>query len=219
MNILVDIEHPAHVHFFKNMIWNLEEDGHKVKIIAKDKDITIDLLDAYEFKYTKVSRYYVGMFKKAFGLISKDIQLYKIAREFRPDILTGILTPHITHVGMLIKKPSVIFTDTEHAKLANGLTFPFATIICTPTCFKNDIGKKQVRYDGYHELAYLHPNYFKPDPSALEYLGLTEDDPFIVLRFVAWEAGHDIGERGFDSKTKMQLIRKLENYGRVMITS
>ena len=50
MNILVDIGHPAHVHLFKNMIWNLEEDGHEVKITARDKEIALYLY------YTKLLR-------------------------------------------------------------------------------------------------------------------------------------------------------------------
>jgi hypothetical protein len=30
MKIVVDINHPAHVHFFKNFIWEMEERGHQV---------------------------------------------------------------------------------------------------------------------------------------------------------------------------------------------
>ena len=39
MKVLVHISHPAHVHFFKNAIWNLKRDGHEVKITAKDKTL------------------------------------------------------------------------------------------------------------------------------------------------------------------------------------
>lgn len=72
-------------------------------------------------------------------------------------------------------------------------------------------------FDGYQELAYLHPNYFKPDPKALFDLELSEDDPFIVLRFVSWSASHDVGQYGIADKE--EFVRALEKYGQVFITS
>ncbi len=39
MRILVDIGHPAHVHFFKNFIWEMEKRGHEFIVTARDKDV------------------------------------------------------------------------------------------------------------------------------------------------------------------------------------
>lgn len=219
MKVLLDVAHPAHVHLFKNMIWKLEKEGCDVKITAKDKEYTTKLLDAYKFKYEVLSEFRRGLIDKAIGMLKINWRLLNLAKTFKPDLLIGVHHESIAHVGKLIRKPSIVFTDTEHAKLGNLLTFPFATVICTPSCFKKDLGRKQVRYNGYHELAYLHPNYFKPDPSVLDDLGLSKNGKFIILRVVSWSASHDIGERGFDNETKMQFIKKLENYGRVFITS
>jgi predicted glycosyltransferase len=94
---------------------------------------------------------------------------------------------------------------------------PFTDVIFTPSCFKKDIGKKQIRYNGYHELAYLHPNYFTPNPAVLDEMGLSKEDTFIILRFVSWRASHDVGQHGI--KNKIELVRELEKYGRVFITS
>lgn len=220
LRVLVDVGHPAHVHFFKNMIWNLEEKGHEVKITARDKEISLDLLDAYGFRYENLGKSRRGLVNKAFGMVTIDYNLYKITRRFKPDILTGIGSMYAAQVGGLINKPSIIFTDTEHAKVGNNwLTFPFTTTICTPSCFKGELGRKQVRYDGYHELAYLHPNYFKPDPLVLDELNLTKNDKFIILRFVSWEASHDIGHTGFTTGMKLKIVNELEEHARVFITS
>lgn len=219
MKVLVGIGHPAHVHFYKNMIWNLERKGHEIKVIARNNDIVIELLNTYGFNYEKSSAFYTMLLKKAYIMFQIDYKLYKIVKKFRPDILTGILYMYGAHVGKIIRRPSVIFTDTEHARLANRLTFPFASAICTPSCFKKDLGPKQVRYNGYHELAYLHPNYFKSDPSVLDSLGLSKDDKFIILRFVSWGASHDIGQHGLDLETKQRFVRELEKYCRIFITS
>jgi uncharacterized protein len=219
LKVLFDLEHPAHVHVFKNTIRALEEKGHETKIIAKNKDITTDLLDRLGFEYETVSKYYPSMYQKGFGVIDKDIRLLKIARKFKPDVLTGILTPHIAHVGRIIGKPSITFTDTEEVRLGNMLTFPFTDVICTPTCFLKDLGPKHVRFNGYKELAYLHPNHFTPDHSVLEDMGLSDGERFIILRLISWSASHDVGLKGISVESRKEFIKELEKYGRVFISS
>jgi len=218
MRILINIGHPAHVHLFKNMIINLRKKGHIIKIVTRDKDVTLKLLDAYGFEYEVMSGYYTTTLGKMYDFIKTDLKLLKIAIKTKPDMLIAVGDPYVAQVGKLIRKPSIVFTDTEHAKLANKLTFPFTTVICTPSCYKEDLGKKQVRYNGYHELAYLHPNYFKPDPGVLDYFG-SRNDKFVILRFVSWGASHDIGQRGLDLETKKELIKEIEKRAQVFITS
>jgi len=219
MKLQLTIDHPAHVHFYKNLLWNLEKDEHEVKIVAGEKESTLDLLDFYGFNYEILGKHHSGLSRKFIDRFIFNYIFYKASKTFNPDILTSIGGTIVSHVGKIIRKPSIVFTDTEHAKLGNLLTFPFATTVCTPSCFKKDLGKKQVRYNGYHELAYLHPNYFKPDSSVLDKLNLTKNDKFIILRFVSWGASHDIGQKGLDINTKREYIKKLEDYGSVFITS
>lgn len=217
--ILIDIGHPAHVHFFKNFIQEMKRRGHDLIVTARDKDVALRLLEAYDIGYTAIGRAKEGKFNLIIEWAGRDWGIYLIARKFRPDILTGIGNPCVTHTAWLTGAKSVIFADTEHAKLENMITFPFADVICTPSCFKKDLGRKQVRYNGYHELAYLHPNYFKPAPSVLRELGLSENDRFIIVRFVSWSACHDTGQHGFNLPEKRKLIRELEKCGRVLISS
>jgi len=219
MKVLVDIGHPAHVHFFKNAIWKLESKDHEVQITARDKEIALYLLEAYGFKYHNLGENQKGLAKKAIGMLKIDFEMYKVVKKFNPDVLIGIHSPYVAQVSKLLRKPSLIFTDTEHAKLANILTFPFATAICTPSCFKKDIGLKQIRYNGYHELAYLHPNYFTPDSSVLDELGLKEGERFIIMRFVAWDASHDVGHKGISIEMRRRFVSEFKKYGRVLITS
>jgi len=133
--------------------------------------------------------------------------------------MTGVGNLHLAHLSKIHRIPSIILTDTEHASLQNKLTFPFADVICTPSCYLDDLGKKQVRYEGYHELAYLHPNYFKPDPSVLDELNISKDDEFFILRFVSWEASHDVGKKGLSVEDKKKIVDELGKHGRVYITS
>ena len=217
LKILVDIGHPAHVHLFKNFIWLLEKKGHTICITARDKEITLLLLDRYNFKYSIISRFKKGIVHIGKEMIFKDFNLLKIIKSQKPDIMLAVLDPSITHVGCLLKIPTVTLTDTEHAKLAKIMTFPFTDVILTPSSYAEHLGKKQVFYNGYHELAYLHPNHFIPNPDVLTEMGFTQDDPFIIVRFVSWQASHDVGHHGI--KDKIRFVKELENYGRVLITS
>jgi predicted glycosyltransferase len=216
MRIIVDIGHPGHVHFFKNFIWSMRNKGHEILITASKKDVTLELLDAYGLEYAVTSKRYSGLML-GYELLKRDLQLYAIAGKFKPDFIVGINNTIAAHVSMVTKAKSIIFTDTEHAKIANAITFPFSDAICTPSCYRDNIGLKQIRYNGYHELAYLHPNRFTPNPAVLDELGLSEGDRFIIVRFVSWGASHDVGHHGICDK--VGLVKALEQYGRVIITS
>ncbi len=220
MKILFDIGHPGHVHLFKNVISNLEAKGYQLAVTSRDKDVTTILLNHYGFKHQVLTKAGKGFFRLFGEMLRRDYKIYRLARKFKPDILVGgVGNVSVPLVGKIIMKPSIIFDDTEHAKYEHVIIDRLASVICTPACYKTDLGKKQVRYNGYHELAYLHPNYFKPDPSVLGELGLTESDRFIIVRFVAWQATHDIGQHGFDLHAKRKLVEELGKYARVLITS
>ncbi len=220
MRILADIGHPAHLHYFKNVIWNLEKHGHDVRITARDKDVTLKLLDAYGFEYVVIGSAASGLAAKAYSILKKDYMLLKIAREFKPDIFLSFSSPYAAHVSRLMRRPHVAFTDTEQASLVIWLTFPFTDVICTPSCYRRRLNhKKHVRFDGYFELAYLHPRYFKPDDAVLDYLGVSKNDNFIILRFISWSAHHDVDLKGLKKGEEAEFIKALEEFGRVFITS
>lgn len=80
-------------------------------------------------------------------------------------------------------------------------------------------GPKQIRYPGYHELAYLHPNRFTPNPEVFKEVGLTENDKFFIVRFVSWEASHDIGHKGLSLEDKRKLINYVKPYGKIIISA
>lgn len=217
MRILIDIGHPAHVHFFKGTIRNLMDRGHEFLIITRNKDITISLLEKYGFQYVNLGDHKVDMVTKAVGLIELDYRIFRIAKKYRPDLLIALSSPYLAHVSKVIRKPYISFMDTEDASTVIRITAPFADTICTPSCFLKDFGERHVRYEGYKELAYLHPDEFQPDPSVLDELNLSPEDRFFIVRFISWAASHDVGLCGM--KNPVELIRTLEKYGTVFISS
>jgi uncharacterized protein len=217
MRVVVHVNHPAHVHLFKNFIWEMENRGHEVILIASEKEISFKLLNLYGFDYFSLGSYGSSSLEKIYNLFRLDVRGYKYIRRENPDIFIGMGSIINSHLAYLLRKPCITLTDTEHSWEQRILYQPFTDVILTPKSFKLDLGKKQVRYDGYHELAYLHPDYFTPDPSVLDEVGLSKDDSFIIVRTVSWEATHDIGHKGIKDKTS--LVKELEKYGRVLITS
>jgi uncharacterized protein len=217
--ILVDISHPAHLHFFRPAINIWQKRGTELIIVARDKDITLQLLDEYGLPYVCLSKARKGVIGLGIELIEHEGKLLSIIRKTRPDVLLEIAGTFIVHAGILTGTPSLVFYDTENAKLSNAITYPFATHVITPNCYQGNIGKKQITYEGYQELAYLHPNHFQPNPNILSEMDIHPDEKIIVVRFVAWESGHDVMLKGFSMDGKRTLVKELCKHGRVIITS
>lgn len=217
-SFLFHVGHPAHVHFLKNTIKNLQNRRYEVNVTAIDKEVTLKLLKAYRFKYTIVGKNVNGLFNKMINSIQIEINLINVIKSCKPDLLIGVGSPYMAHASALTGKPYINFGDTEMSKFDWTWT-PFAKVLIRPSCYKKNIVRKEIRYNGYHSLAYLHPNHFTPDSSVLEDLGLSKNDDYIILRFISGTASHDIGIRGIQKGSEINLIKILGQYGRVFITS
>jgi uncharacterized protein len=217
MKILVDINHPAHVHFFKYFIRQMESRGHKVLITATLKDINLKLLKIYNFEYKDLGSYGNSILSKFTNLLSIDYKFYNQVKDFNPEIYMGIGSIRAAHIAKLLNKPSITYEDTEICREQQILYLPFTTNVLTPQSFRISLGKKQIRYPSYHQLAYLHPKWYTPNEKILDELNLTKNDKFIIMRQVAWTATHDIGHMGI--RNIEASINKLEKYGRIFITS
>jgi predicted glycosyltransferase len=217
MKIVVDINHPAHVHYFKHFIWEMQKRGHEILITASEKEISYKLLDAYGFSYIKLGNYGKSIPEKIFNLPLLDFRMYRAVKRFSPDLFLGFGSIRAAHVSRILKKPCIALDDTEHAVWEHRLYVPFTDVIITPACFQKDFGKKHIRYQGYTELAYLHPDYFTPDPAVLEEIGINEGDPIVIIRFVSWHAGHDFRQKGINNKHL--LVKELAEKARVLISS
>jgi predicted glycosyltransferase len=212
------IHTPGQVHLFKNAIVELKNRGHEIKLIVRDNGLTITLLDYYGFEYEIYLKTNRNKLFKLFQVPQVVFKEHFLAKKFKPGIIIGIGADE-SIAAFIGRKPCIIVNDSEPTLIQHLISRVLASAILTPSCFRKDLGRKQVRYAGYKELAYLHPDYFKPDVSIYNELGLSISDRYAVVRFNAFQAIHDIGKHGFTINEKIELVHQLEKYVKVFIST
>lgn len=217
--IFIEIGHPAHVHHFKNMYWELEKRGWQGLFITKDKDCAINLLKSYKLPFKILGKTQDKIVNKILTLPYFALKMYKLAKIYKPDLFVSRGSPISGWSSFLLRKPHITLSDTENVKLYDSIAKPFIDVILTSSSYKRNHGGKQIRYPGYHELAYLHPNVFTPDERVLAILGMKKGEKYAIVRFVAWEASHDIGHSGISYENKIKLVKTLSRHLRVFISS
>jgi len=128
----------------------------------------------------------------------------------------------VAHISKISRVKSVVFDDDddEVQPLVTKFVNPFADVLLSPDALKGKRKRKDtIYYPGYHELAYLHPKRFNPDPEILKSVGLTPEDIYFIMRFNVFKAHHDIGISGLSLAQKLELINLLKPHGKILITT
>jgi hypothetical protein len=219
MRILVDIGHPAHIHYFKNCARILTGKGYKFLFVVRERDSTMELIRSTGFNYVSRGKGKTGLLNKMMGIFQIDYKMYKIAKKFKPDFFLSFSSPYAAHVAWLMRKPHIAFDDTEHAKFGHWMCRPFTDVVLSPSCYYAKLWKNQILFSSYMEFCYLHPNYFKPDKTVLERIGVREGEKYCVLRFVSWDAHHDVGQKGLSYQDKLKVVEEISKDCRVFISS
>jgi predicted glycosyltransferase len=218
MKILIDIGHPAHVHLFKVFAHTMQKRNSTILFTARDKEHETRLLAYERFDFVSFGRHRSSLGGKLSGLITFTLKMLSVARKFKPDLLISHGSIYSAWTACLIHKPHIALEDSANMEQVR-LYRPFTRIILTPEALPQNLGKKQVRYPGYHELAYLHPDFYTPSDRILQVLNLSKDQPYCIVRLVAWTASHDIGKGKTDNREKISLVEKLAGYLRVFISA
>jgi predicted glycosyltransferase len=218
VKVLIDIGHPGHVHLFKNFAKTFQERGHSVLFTVREKEFECELLRSFDLKYILLGKNFTSLAGKIFGILKFDINLLRVALKFKPDIFFSHGSMYAAHVATVLGKPHISMEDSGNMEQIR-LYRPFTKAILTPDILKEELGSKQIRYKGYHEISYLHPNYFTPDINVKRLLGLKDTDRFCIVRFVSWNATHDLGKTGLTPKEKIGFVNELSKSLTVFITS
>ncbi len=216
MKLVFDVLHPAHVWFFHHLARTTLDEGGELMFYARDKDVTLHLLKALDLPHEVLSGIGGGMVGLAREMAVRTAKLTRRVRKMKPDLLLGIMGPVIAPVGRATGVPSWVFYDTETATATNRFVFPLCDRLYVPDAWMGPLPSKAVRYPGYHELAYLHPDRFTADAGVRAEAGLGTDEPFAVVRLVSWEASHDVGDSGF--RDAVGFVQRLSERIRVVVS-
>lgn len=220
--ILFYLGHPAHFHLFKNAIRRAQSKGNKVLVVCKKKDILQALLDSENMEYENILSEGKGEGKLdlVWSMAKRDYRFWKRAQKFKPDIMLGT-SAEIAHIGKLLRIPSYVFEEDDWDVIPTfaRMVYPFATKLVAPIgCRMGRWDDKTIRHNSYHELAYLHPDHFKPDKEKVRTFHKS-GEPYFILRFVELTAHHDEGISGISDEKAIELIKILERHGKIYITS
>ncbi len=219
MKIVFDLGHPAHVHYFRNIIQYLKSKNHQVIVFARDKEVTHQLLEAYKIPYTSRGAGNTSALGKFLYMLKMDWFFFRKLRKEKVDLFVGFASPYAAQTAWLLGCKSITIDDTDQAHISHQFYKHFTTQILTPAVFDKDLGVKHERFNSFMELSYLHPKYFTPDKDIYQILGIEANTPYALIRFVSWQANHDWGHGGMSPEIKQTLVDLLSKKYRVFISA
>jgi hypothetical protein len=216
MRILLVLNHPAHVHLFRNFIYHLQEKGHHFTVATRDKDITHTLLDHYGIEYHCLSKPYAGIGGMFVEMLIRDWKLLRMHRKYGFDIAFGT-DVSTTHLTLFKNVPSYTFCedDDDVVHLYALAAYPFTTKVVNPVGIRYKYFKnKRLLHNSYHELAYLHPDFFTPDEAVIKKYGFSPYT-YIIIRNSALKAHHDIGAKGLSGEVWDRVNKVIKDYPQI----
>ena len=190
MRIWFDLTNSPHVHFFRQMMNDLKDEGHEIVITSRNAANTTELLDLYGMQYTIVGKSYGKKLRnKIIGNIFRVRDLIKFVKKNRIDVAISQSSFTCAIAGRLAGIPTIYTNDNEHA-WGNKISFICAHKIFIPEFIPvNKITnfivrpRKVTQYPGVKEGIYLWEKYcnfmpkhhstrkiyYRPDPYFAQY--------------------------------------------------
>jgi uncharacterized protein len=215
---------PAQIHFYKNIISELNKRGHSTVLLARNYGENLKLLEEYGMDHYIFSNPPESKWGKIANLPFDVMNAIKYLKRNRIDIITGFGI-YEAFTSAILRKPAITFCDSEYTinklslQIQLILLSPFVDVIITPSWYRQDLGPKQIKINSFKELAYLHPNYFKPRSDVIDLLGYLAEKPYILFRFNNFDAVHDMGITGFTIEDKIKLVKELKTDADIFISS
>lgn len=219
MKIHIDINHPAHVHYFKNFIKIMEKKGHSFVVTNRDSKIINQLLDAYGIEHIIRNRRPKDKSKinRILYLIRTIIFCWWVELKYKADFSLSFASSMCAIACWLQGKPSILLDDTEFNHTNRNLYLKFCSVVITPFYYLLKLGDKQIFMNAYIEQLYLHSKNFVENESVLELYGL-EKGKYILFRYIAYDAWHDKDAQPISMKDRKELVRRLAEKYKVCVS-
>jgi predicted glycosyltransferase len=204
---LFDIGHPAHVHYFKDAIKSLKK-NNKVIVVARNKDMTFDLLQKFDIDFISRGKGFNGLVSKFFYLIYAVAKILIISRSDKVDRIVGFGSPYAAISSRFKRADNVIFTDTEHAYLSFKLYKPFTDHIIINKYYNRTIECNKLRItrlSGFFEEIYL---------SEIKQNKIRHHQKKVLFRIIDWNAHHDVGYSGLKDHHLVDIVTQISHFER-----
>jgi len=217
--VLLDLNHPSHFHFFREFILTVRKKKVILYITIRNRKYLAELLEADDIPYILKGGRSKTLAGKFLILFRDVFRLFWLAWQVKPDVFLSFASPYAAIAGKLAGRPVITFDDTECDRLLHLIYPRFTDLILTPECFQKSFGPKHVRFKGYKESAYLSEYNLIRSPGLKASLGLNKNEPYILVRFVAHRATHEFGRQKLSDSLKIKIVRFLNQYHKVLISS
>lgn len=219
MRVLFELSHPKHYYQYRFLIRHFLENNQAVKVFARDKDVLLKILAEEKVPFIIPAAHAKTLLGK-FLVIPRFLWSYlKEIKRFKPGVIISKASPYAVLMKPFFKGKVVITPDSEVVKITNKFVAPRSDMIITPANFTLNYGKKHKRVNGFFEECYLSPASFLPDASILRKYNIDFQVPFFIVRFISWNANHDVGQYGFNSEEQKKLVNLLQKHGKVYISA
>lgn len=214
MKLLIDIWHPSVYLILKKFASYLKSNGYELVWTVKPKDVTTSLLEhdlvSYHLLSKKRGRNKLALLTQ---LLEHTWNLYNITIDKQIDFLIG-QSVSIAWVGKILNIPSINLVDDDDniVPLFSSLAYPLSTtIICPQSIRYTRWGKKRILINSFNELAYLHPNNFRPQKNILKKYNLSPKN-YILIRSSSLDAHHDKNVNGFNEDILSEVLSVINDY-------
>lgn len=221
-------EGPPRVAFFPahpSQVWMMQaialalDDRIEPRWFGRHKDITLELMAALGLNVVSTS---VGGTGLAGNFVEFGLNFLNCLRHTGEVDLWVSKYGAANMAGWLSGCGSLSFNDDDAdvVPVIAWTSYPFSTFTLTPR--NTRMGRfeaRALRYDGYHELFYLHPSRFSPDASVYAELGLEPGTPFGLVRLSALTSHHDAGVRGLGDDLLRRILQLCGDEVKVFVTS
>jgi len=221
MKILININHPAHVHYYRNFIKLMEAKGHQFCVINRDSKMINQLLDYYGIEHTVRNKRpeKKGTIPSLMYLLKMILWCIRKSFAFHPDMYMGFASSACAITAWMFRKPSILIDDTEHNSMTHKLYMPVCSAVLTPFYFKKDLGNKdkQIRFNAYVEQLYLHSAYYENNEQVLKELNVKPKE-YVIIRYVAYDAHHDLKVHPIPEEVKKTIVKEISKQYKVFVS-
>ena len=192
----------------------------RVAWYMRDKDRSAEIAKALGVDYKQLSSARKGLVGNGLEMLMDTVKaLRETGREGIDLWVTKFGAGNIA--ARLLGKKSISFNDDDAdlVPLIAATSYRFADkVLVSDVTRMGKYEHKAVRYPSFHELFYLHPSRFSPDPKIRSELGLTEQDRYGIVRLSALTAHHDYGVRGIGKDFLLDIIKRYRHEVTIFIS-